>query len=128
MTDTYTTKEYAKAKKAWSMGIDPTGLSKYWDLHRFHYHKTPSESKNAKLVIQTMGHKRRRAREREAFRAAVKLDIYANNFDIELWDVEGSCNCCECMLEYYYNDHEDYDYEKYLPKNAKRHSNVWDYY
>ena len=126
MSNTYTQKNYAKARIAWRKGEDPTGISKFWDHHRFRYTKTPRGSAVARYLIQTVGHKRRRREERMAARLALLTDgLYAYDECICYYDDNDRAYDFEYV---YVAAHEDTDYEVGLPKNAKRHSDVWDHY
>ena len=97
MSNTYKTKNYFQALRAFREGKEHKGISSFWDFHRFRFRKTPRDSKTAKEIIQKAGHRKRRTKELEACRLAL------------------------------YSQHEDVDYDLYLPKNAKKHSSIWDY-
>jgi hypothetical protein len=123
MSDTFKTKHYRQALKLYRDGEDPTVVSKFWDFHKFRYHKTPSDSKSAKEVIQIFGHHRRRASEREVIRG-----ILAEYGHYELVTVV-------CM--HIYDNDEHYEYVdlypciedmRYEKKLNRKFSNVWDLY
>ena len=95
MSDTWKTKNYAKARNAWRADKDERGISDFWDNHRFRYHKTPRGGTLARFIIQTMGHKRRRAEERKVSRLALLVDGHYTLDDVGLR--YHGCLCCECQ-------------------------------
>ena len=119
MSDTYKTKNYAKAVKARNEDKDSYGISTFWDYHRFRSYKTPRGDNLSKFIIQTVGHRRRRAEERRVSGLVVRNDGY--------WERDSEADC-DCFFCWGIDIHDTQDYERNLPKNAKRHSNVWDYY
>ena len=95
MSNTYKHKEYYK----WRASDYDSSVDCVWKDHRFSYRKSPSDSKTAKYIIQTLGHHRRRAAERKTCCNVKSLGV---NFELL----------------------EEFDYEKHL---SKRWSNIWDY-
>ena len=122
MSDTYKNKHYFQAREAWSRGEDATGISQYWDYHRFSSKKTPQSSRTAKYIIQVMGHHRRRASERAVIRG-VLAEYGCNDIDLHI-DI-----CADNEYRYLYEDvYPAVDSMRYEKKLNRVFSNVWDYY
>lgn len=94
---------------------------RWWKEHRFSFHKTPRDSKTAKYIIQTLGHRRRRASERVVCKNLCNLENnykfgFYYDYDPDLW-----------WTDVYDFEELDEVYDVGL-KLEKQWSNVRDYY
>jgi hypothetical protein len=132
MSRTYKTTNYLKARKAFREGENSSGISTFWDYHRFQHIMSPRGSKIAKYIIQTKGHHARRTAERNVIRKALSVGLgtfrrYTEDTPDDLELEERTCDVgqdYQLVLYRVVSDHEEMDYDLKL---SRYFSDPYDY-